>query len=93
MEEQIATLMKLVRKQSGALTDLEDEDPEAPLLENFKVPQIELYDGHTNPKPHPAKYNKMMQISGRDRLPNQSTPGRNYGLPSGNNSLVPITMT
>uniref|UniRef100_A0A803NIM2 Uncharacterized protein n=1 Tax=Cannabis sativa TaxID=3483 RepID=A0A803NIM2_CANSA len=39
----------------------EDEDPEVPLLENFKMPQIELYDGHTNPKTHLAKYNKRMQ--------------------------------
>uniref|UniRef100_A0A803P470 Uncharacterized protein n=1 Tax=Cannabis sativa TaxID=3483 RepID=A0A803P470_CANSA len=34
---------------------------EAPLLENFKMPQIELHDGCTDPKTHLAKYSKMIQ--------------------------------
>uniref|UniRef100_A0A803QBN6 Retrotransposon gag domain-containing protein n=1 Tax=Cannabis sativa TaxID=3483 RepID=A0A803QBN6_CANSA len=35
---------------------------EAPLPENFKMPSIELYDGHTDPKTHQARYNKITQV-------------------------------
>uniref|UniRef100_A0A803QHZ8 Retrotransposon gag domain-containing protein n=1 Tax=Cannabis sativa TaxID=3483 RepID=A0A803QHZ8_CANSA len=71
LEEKITALTNLVKKQSGALSNSEDEDLEpcvrkiakALLLENFKMPHIRLYEGKTDSRAHLAKDNKMMQVA------------------------------
>uniref|UniRef100_A0A803QC09 Uncharacterized protein n=1 Tax=Cannabis sativa TaxID=3483 RepID=A0A803QC09_CANSA len=44
-------------------SDTERRIIENPLPENFKMSQIELYDGRIDLKTHLAKYNKMMQMA------------------------------
>ncbi|XP_030497816.1 11S globulin seed storage protein 1-like [Cannabis sativa] len=36
---------------------------EAPLLENFKMSQMELYEGRADPRSHLSKYNHLMQVA------------------------------
>uniref|UniRef100_A0A803NJF3 Uncharacterized protein n=1 Tax=Cannabis sativa TaxID=3483 RepID=A0A803NJF3_CANSA len=75
LERKIEELTKLTemisRKQNGIVFDSEEEDMEpcvkriidAQLLENFKIPYRELYEGRKNHRDHLSKYNRMMQTA------------------------------
>uniref|UniRef100_A0A803Q5V2 Retrotransposon gag domain-containing protein n=1 Tax=Cannabis sativa TaxID=3483 RepID=A0A803Q5V2_CANSA len=61
---------KISKKKNGTVFDLEEDTKpsvkiiiDAPLLECFKMPQKELYEGRTDPMDHFSKYNHTMQIS------------------------------
>uniref|UniRef100_A0A803PI49 Retrotransposon gag domain-containing protein n=1 Tax=Cannabis sativa TaxID=3483 RepID=A0A803PI49_CANSA len=71
VEELMKIMEKISGKQSVVVSNFEEEDTEpcvkriidAPLLENFRMPQIELYEGRTDPRDHLSKYNRIMQVA------------------------------
>uniref|UniRef100_A0A803QBL8 Uncharacterized protein n=1 Tax=Cannabis sativa TaxID=3483 RepID=A0A803QBL8_CANSA len=71
VEELMKITEKISRKQSCALYDSEAKETEpsvkiiidAPLSKHFRMPQIELYEGRTDPRDHLSKYNCIMKVS------------------------------
>uniref|UniRef100_A0A803P5E8 Uncharacterized protein n=1 Tax=Cannabis sativa TaxID=3483 RepID=A0A803P5E8_CANSA len=75
LKDKVEKLMKITekisRKQSGAVSDSEEEDTEpcvkriidAPLSERFKMPRMELYEGQMDPRDHLSKYSCIMPVA------------------------------
>uniref|UniRef100_A0A803Q7G3 Uncharacterized protein n=1 Tax=Cannabis sativa TaxID=3483 RepID=A0A803Q7G3_CANSA len=95
LEEKIYALTKLVRKVgSSQIRRIRTQFcvrriTEAPLPENFKMLQIELYDGHMDFRTHLSKYNKMMQMV--RELENKDE--EEAGLGRRSQLLVPLKLT